>query len=161
MAPLSPLMRILDPALPLTDPRTARMAAETIVCCGFNATRAARELRPDLKAHRNFATRLMKEPAVLKEISKIMEKPERNAQKFTEMMWEWLENEGVEQEIGNGQKVRVLSKSQSEMKQTAARILAKGYISEKKQPPANEKPMVIEGLGEGIENLTSETKKVM
>jgi biotin-(acetyl-CoA carboxylase) ligase len=147
-------MRILDPNLPLTDPRTARMAAETIVCCGFNATRAARELRPDLKAHRAFAHRLMREPLVLKEIERIMEKPERNAQKFTELMWNWLEVEGTEQEIGNGQKVRLLSKSDVEMKQTAARILARGYISEKKPLGPPERPMVNFDLGNEISNLT-------
>lgn len=146
-------MRILDPKLPLDNPRMARMAAETIVCCGFNAARAARELRPDLKAHRNFAHRLMREPAVKKEIERIMSKPERNPERFMELMWDWLEVEGID-----------LSKSQVEMKQTAARILAKGYVGDKKASPVNEKPMVFEGLSEGLENLTEVTsipKKVM
>lgn len=142
-------MRILDPALPLSNPRMAKMAAETIVCCGFNATRAARELRPDLKAHRNFAHRLMREPAVKKEIERIMEKPTRNPERFMELMWDWLEVDGTD-----------LTKSQVEMKQTAARILAKGYVSDRK-PDAPARPMHVDGLDEGMTSLTGEAKKVM
>lgn len=142
-------MRILDPKLPLDNPRMAKMAAETIVCCGFNATRAARELRPDLKAHRNFAHRLMREPAVKKEIQRIMEKPTRNPERFMELMWDWLEVDSTD-----------LSKSQVEMKQTAARILAKGYVSDRK-PDAPARPMHVDGLDEGMTSLTGEAKKVM
>lgn len=78
-----------------------------------------------------------------------MSKPERNPERFMELMWEWIEVEGVD-----------LSKSQVEMKQTAARILAKGYISDRK-PDAPARPMHVDGLDEGMSSLTGEDKKVM
>lgn len=149
-------MRTLDPLLPLSDPRMARMAAETVVCCGFNATRAARALRPDLKAHRNFAHRLMREPAVLKEIARIMDKPERNAQKFADMQWSWAEK--LDRLLSSPDPVAI-DKATLEAGLTAARVLARGY-GDKKAPVTNEKPMVIEGLGSDIENLTVEKKVV-
>lgn len=156
----------LNPKLPLSHEFQARIAAQAIVSHGFNMKRAVAELRPDLKCYNIFGAKLLDEPAVRHEIEVIMNRTERNAQKFLKLMWDWLENEGVETEVANGQKVKLLSKSDVEMKQTAARILAKGYINEKGAEKQPSKPMVIEGLGSDVTNLvgeasTADSKKVM
>lgn len=149
-------MRILDPKLPLDNPRMAKMAAETIVCCGFNATRAARELRPDLKAHRNFAHRLMREPAVKKEIEKIMSQKERNPEKYMDSLWAAIEL--YEDYLTRNE---VPPKHVVEVAQTAMRLLGRGFISEKGAAKTPSKPMVIAGVGAEINNLTGDPEKVM
>lgn len=85
-----------------------------------------------------------------------IEKKENRAELFLKKMWEWLESEG--QEV-NG--VKILTKADIEMKQTAARILAKGYIREKgPMEKDSAPPIVIEGLGEQIQNLTGDAPVV-
>lgn len=143
-------MRILDPDLPLSNPRMAKMAAETIVCCGFNATRAARELRPDLKAHRNFAHRLMREPAVKKEIERIMQKPDRNPEKYMDSLWAAIEL--YEDYLKRGE---TPPKHAVEVAQTAMRLLGRGFISDRK-PDVPIRPLLVEGMEEGMGNLTGE-----
>jgi len=139
-------VRELDPKIPLSDPRAARMCAEVFVLYGMNALRAARTLRPDLAptSHNAFAAKMMKCPQVKREIKKLMDKPEQNADRFMQTMWEWL-SDGED------------SKSANERKCTAARILAKGYISEKKDKDAPVQAVKFEGLSaEGLSNLTGE-----
>jgi hypothetical protein len=146
----------LNPSLPLSDEFQSRIAAQAIVFHGFNMKLAVAELRPDIKGYRAFGSKLLSEPAVLQEIQIIMNRTERNSQRFLQKMWDWLEAADV---VEGGDK-----KSVNELRCTAARILAKGYISEKKQPDVPSKPMVIEGLGPGVENLVSEpvdSRKVM
>lgn len=75
-----------------------------------------------------------------------VERQDGRIEKFLKKMWEWLDSE----EPG---------KEANERRQTAARILAKGYIREKgqKEDERDTAPMVIQGLGDGIQNLTGET----
>lgn len=123
-------------------------------------------MRPELTkvAAGTYARRVMQDPMVQAEVEVIMNRTERNAKKFLDLMWDWLEHEGDEVEVGpEKRKVKVLTKGAQEQKVTAARILAKGYISEKPEAP-EWKPMVIEGLGNAVGNLIGESvpqKKVM
>lgn len=159
-------VRVLDPNVSLSDPRAARMAAEAIILYGLNYERAAREIRPDLagEQHNYFARKLRTSRHVQRELEKLMSTPERNASRFVQLMWDWLEVEGIEHEIGNGQKVKLLDKASIEMKQTAARILARGYINEKAADKPAGAPMVLDIGRDGVAALTGEkldSKKVM
>jgi hypothetical protein len=139
----------LNPRIPLSDKFQSRIAAQAIVYHGFDMSKAVAELRPDIKYRSSFGQKLMAEPAVLNEIEVIMDRTENNAQKFLKLMWEWLEGPDAS---------NPMDKAPTEKRLTAARILAKGYISEKKggEKDAPSKPMVIEGLGEGVTALTGD-----
>lgn len=149
----------LNPKLPISDRFQSRIAAQAIVYHQFDPKVVVAVLRPDLKCYRLFFAKLMDEPAVRQEIEAIMSRTERNAQKFMKLMWDWVEEEGVELDVAGG-KVKQLTKQQAELKQTAARILAKGYVSDRK-PDAPARPMHVDGLDEGMTSLTGEAKKVM
>ncbi len=138
----------LNPSIPLTDKFQSRIAAQAIVYHGFNMKLAVAELRPDIRSWRAFGARMMEVQEVRNEIGVIMDRTENDGQKFLKKMWDWLNDESE-------------GKEQNERRQTAARILAKGYIREKdpKDAPAH-KPMVIEGLEEGVGNLTGEAPVV-
>lgn len=127
----------------------ARIAAQSIVFCQFDPKRVVAELRPDIKCYRPFFAKLMDEMAVRREIEIIMSRTERDATKFLKLMWDWLEAEPPSTQPG----VTFIDKSLTERQLTAARILAKGYISEKKDAQQPAKPIVIEGLSEGMTNL--------
>lgn len=143
-------VRILDPAVPLTDIRAARMAAEAIVLYGLNYERAARDLRPDLttRGQQNyFALKLRKSRHVKRALEKLMSTPERNATKFLDIMWNWLEAPPSESP---------LDKTAHEQRLTAARVLARGYINEKAADKPTGAPMVLDIGNEGVAALTGE-----
>jgi hypothetical protein len=92
----------------------------------MNATRAAKELRPHLteQSARKTGSRMIHSPAVLVELEKLMNDRgpnEHNADRFRDVLWSWFLGED------------------KSLKQTAARILGRGYIREKMEvisPPA-------------------------
>lgn len=134
---------------PITDRIFARKIAALFVKNECNMARAVEELAPGLANPYAVSVKLMTEPAVRYEIGVIMDRVERKegrAETFLKKMWEWLEAppDGT--------------KETEENRRTAARIMAKGYIREKGQVEEDDKkPMIIQGLGDGIENLTGET----
>lgn len=77
------------------------------------------------------------------EMEKIMSRKDRDATKFVNLMWDWLEapDEGDNAKAANERRV------------SAARILAKGYINEKR-PDAPSRPLAVDGMSEGLDNLT-------
>lgn len=80
-----------------------------------------------------------------------MNRTERNSTKYVKMLWDWLEAPNPDG-----------AKDIEENRRTAARLLGKAYIDTKgRVAETAQKPMVIEGLGDEIANLTSEAKKVM
>lgn len=101
----------------LSCPDVAKLAARALVKHSFNATRAAKELRPHLteQSARKTGSRMIRTPAVLAELEKLMDDKglgERNSQRFIQQLWEWFEGQD------------------RALKQTAARILGRGYIKE-------------------------------
>jgi len=134
----------LNPKLPLHDRFQARLAAQAIVRNLFDPRRTVAELRPDLRTYSHFFAKLLDTPEVQHEVEKIMNRTERNAARFLDKMWDWLEADSVG------------DKDVAENKRTAARILAKGYISEKASKDAPTQPMRIEGLdGDALDKLTA------
>ena len=135
--------------LPITDRFVARKVAAAFVRNEFNLTKTGQELAPGRGRPHQLSARLMEEPAVKYEIGVIMDRVEKKngrAETFLKKMWEWLEAppDGT--------------KETEENRRTAARIMAKGYIREKgPMEEEDKKPMIIQGLGDGIENLTGET----
>jgi len=70
-------------------PDVARLAAHALVKHSFNATRAAKEIRPHLteQSARKTGSRMIRTPAVLAELEKLMEGKglgERNAERFVQ-----------------------------------------------------------------------------
>ncbi len=133
----------LNPKLALSNAFMARIAAQSIVYRQFDPKRVVADLRPDIKCYRAFFAKLMDEPAIRHEIGVVMNRTENNAQKFLKLMWNWLEAAPDADD-----------KSVTEQRLTAARILAKGYISDKQQPAAPARPFVVDGMDAGINNLT-------
>ena len=127
--------------LPLTRPQY-RAAAQEIITAGWNVRTAAKALGVSTR----FVNTLLDDPALKHEIEAIMNRTERNATKFLDIMWNWLEDATPDDKAANERKV------------AAARILARGYISEKAEKPES-KPFVIEGLDGGLSNLTGEKKE--
>ena len=129
-----------------SSPEVAPLAARALVKHSMNSTRAAKELRPHLteQSARKTGSRMIHTPAVLIELDKIMSGQgvsERNCEKFRDRLWEWF----LSTEEG---------KEANERRLTAARLLARCYITEKLEvstPPAPR----IEGLDEqALRNLT-------
>lgn len=135
-------MRELDPNVPLSDPRSARMCAEVFVLYGMNARRAARTLRPDLspKSADYFAQKMFACKQFKREVRKLMNSPEHNAEKYLETLWSWFTSDED-------------SKLANERKCTAARLLGKSYITERKVDAAP-KTFEVDGLDKGLNNLT-------
>jgi hypothetical protein len=138
--------------LPIRDRLIARRVAVAFVRNGFDTRKAVEELAPGVVNVTALGARLLAEPGVRHEIGILMdrvEKKENLAEIFKKKMWEWLNAppDGT--------------KETEENRRTAARIMAKGYIREK-GPMEKEStpPMVIEGLGDQISNLTGETPVV-
>lgn len=135
-------MRELDPHIPLSDPRSARMCAEVFVLYGMNARRAARTLRPDLspKSADYFGQKMLKCKQFKREVKKLMSNPDQNAQKYIDRLWEWFTSDED-------------SKLANERRCTAARLLGKSYITERKVEAAP-KTFSVDGLDAGLANLT-------
>jgi hypothetical protein len=148
----------LNPSLPLSDPFQARLAAQAILRNHFDMRKAVAELRPDIKQWRAFGQRLLAEQTVRHKIEIIMRREDKNAQKFLDTLWGWLER------LDTSMKTDGVVPTRAEMEAglTAARILAKGYLAEmKSEPSTSRSPMVIEGLdSQGIQNLTGEALAV-
>ena len=94
--------------------------------------------------------KMMREPAVRREIKKIMDTPEQNPKVFMSSLWAHkrrLEKYLEDETLGPPPKHIV------ELGMNADRLLARGYISEVKsaEPP---KPLNVDGLDAGIANLT-------
>ena len=123
----------------------ARVVAQSIVRHGFDMKRVVSELRPDIKCRGPYGAKLLDDPVVRREIEVIMNRTERNATQFVKQMWDWLESTDDSREA-------------NERRQTAARILAKGYIRDKGPEEKPSKPMVIEGL-DSISNLVEPQTK--
>jgi hypothetical protein len=113
----------------------ATLAAQALIKHSMNATRAAKELRPHLteQSARKTGSRMIHTPAVQAELEKLMDARglnERNADRFLEELWTWLLGED------------------NALKQTAARILGRCYVTERMEvspPPA---ALRIEGMDE-------------
>lgn len=150
----------LNPKIPISDKFQSRIAAQAIVYYQFNPKSVVAVLRPDLKCYRPFFAKLMDEPAVRDEIEAIMSRTERNATKFLKTLWDAIE---LYESYINDPTKGPPPKHVTEVAQSAMRLLARGYVSEKSPRDPAQKPMVIEGLGEGLANLTgeTETKKVI
>lgn len=114
----------------------ARLAAQALLRNGLDYVAAAKELRPDIKTHQKLIREMKESAQVTHELEKIMDRKDRTAQRYLDVIWDWLEASGDD-------------KFTNERKCTAARILAKGYISEKdhKKEAANN-TFHIEGLGD-------------
>src|SRR2546427_828916 len=157
----------LNPKIPLSDKYQSRIAALAIVSHGFDMKRVVRELRPDLKCYNHFGAKLLEEPMVRFQIEYIMNDSKNDAKKFLKGLWNAID---LYWSYLNDPEKGPPPKHVTEVAQTAMRLLGRGYIREKGGPtdtPAV-KPMVIEGLGEGIQNLTgnapvtaTDPKKVM
>lgn len=137
--------------LPITDRIVARRIAAEFVRQECSMDRAVRALAPGLAKTSNLGAKLMEDREVRYAIGVIMDRVEKKdgrGETFLKKMWEWLEAKNP-----NG------AKDVEENRRTAARILAKGYIREKgsKEDEKDTAPMVIQGLGDGISNLTGET----
>jgi hypothetical protein len=126
-------------------PDTAKLAARALIKHGLNATQAALELRGHLTAEsaRTVGNRMMKTPQVLAELEKQMSPrglDEKSKDRYVQLLWDWLEGT-------------------DKMKaQTAARILGKGFISERISVEAPEE-LRIEGWDEGIKMLLGSAPK--
>jgi hypothetical protein len=148
----------LNPSLPLSDSFQARLAAQAILRNHFDMKKAVAELRPDIRQWRAFGQRLLAEQTVRHKIEIIMDRGDKNAQKFLDTLWSWLERLDALMKTGGV----VPTRAEMEAGLTAARILAKGYLAEtRSEPSTSRSPMVIEGLdSEGIQNLTGEALAV-
>jgi hypothetical protein len=126
---------------PITSRSEARLAAQAIVRNKFVATATCEELQIGVATYAKLAA----DPLVQHEVEKILNRTERNASRFLDLMWDWMEADAGDDKLA------------AERKVSAARILAKGYISEK-SAPKELKPMVIEGLegANAIANLTGD-----
>ena len=116
----------LNPSLPLSDAFQARLAAQAILRHSFNMKLAVAELRPDIKKWRTFGQKLLAEPAVQHKIEIIMRRGDRNAMKFLDILWEWLDHLDAAMKTDGA----VPTRAEMEAGLTAARILAKGYLAE-------------------------------
>jgi hypothetical protein len=143
----------LNPSLPLSDSFQARLAAQAILRNHFDMKRAVAELRPDIKQWRAFGQRLLAEPAVRHKMEIIMDRGDKNAQKFLDTLWEWLEHLDAAMKTNGA----IPTKAEMEAGLTAARILAKGYIREKSPGETDAKPLVVDGMDTGLHNLIGET----
>jgi len=126
----------------LSCPEVAKLAARALVKHGFNATRAAKELRPHLteQSARKTGSRMISTPAVLAEVERLMEDKglgERNSKEFIDRLWDWFLGED------------------KALKQTAARILGRGYVQERLEvsPP---QVIFVEGLADIVGGITGE-----
>jgi hypothetical protein len=140
----------LNPKIDISDKFQSRIAAQALVYHGFDLKKAVAELRPDLKTYASFGARLLACEEVQKEISIIMNRTERNAQKFADLMWDWTEKELLPGPDGE------ISRADIDLKLTGARILAKGYITDKKAEPATKNGAVekfVTELGSEAQNL--------
>jgi hypothetical protein len=148
----------LNPSLPLSDSFQARLAAQAILRNQFDMKKAVAELRPDIKQWRAFGQRLLAEQEVQHKIEMIMRRGDKNAQKFLDTLWGWLERLDASMKTDGA----VPTRAEMESGLTAARILAKGYLAEmKSEPSPSRSPLVIEGLdSRGIENLIGESLAV-
>ena len=121
-----------------STPEVARQAAAILVKNSFNATAAARELRPHLaeSSAQKTGERMLNTPAVMHEVAKLMDKPQRNAKVYVDRLWDWFEGED------------------KDLAQTAARLLRHGYIGERTEEKEVSKPvLLIDGLREGMERM--------
>jgi hypothetical protein len=143
----------LNPSLPLSDSFQSRLAAQAILRNHFDMKKAVAELRPDIKQWRAFGQRLLAEPAVRHKMEIIMDRGDKNAQKFLDTLWEWLERLDTSMKTDGA----VPSRTEMEAGLTAARILAKGYIRETGPSETDLKPFVVDGMDAGLHNLTGET----
>lgn len=143
----------LNPSLPLSDSFQARLAAQAILRNQFEMKKAVAELRPDIKQWRSFGQRLLAEPAVQYKIEVIMNREDRNAQKFLASLWSAIElYESYTTDPTKGPP----PKNVTEVAQTAMRLLARGYIRGKGPSETDPKPYVVEGMEEGMVNLVGE-----
>jgi hypothetical protein len=129
--------------MPLWDPFQARLAAQAILRNQFDMKKAIAELRPDIREWRAFGARLLDEPAVQHKIEVIMNKEDRNAQKYLASLWKAIEL--YESYIDDPTKGPP-PKHVVEVAQTAMRLLGRGYINETKADDAPFKPFIIEGI---------------
>src|ERR1700694_4412643 len=138
--------------MPLSDSFQARLAAQSILRNQFDMKKAVAELRPDIRQWRAFGAGLLDESAVQHKIEVIMNKEDRNAQKYLASLWKAVElYESYVDDPTKGPP----PKHVVEVAQTAMRLLGRGYINETKDDDAPFKPFIIEGLtAEGIANLT-------
>lgn len=120
-------------------PDTAKLAARALIKHSLNATQAVIELRPHLTAEsaRTVGSRMMKTPQVLAELE-IQMSPrgldEKSKDRYVHILWDWIEG------------------SDRTKAQTAARILGKGFISERISVDQPEE-LRIEGFEEGIKRM--------
>lgn len=140
----------LNPKIPLSDKFQSRLAAQAILRHQFDPKRVVAELRPDIKCYGPFFAKLMDEPAVRHELEKIMSRTERNSTKYVKMLWDWLEADNPEG-----------AKDVEENRRTAARLLGKAYLDPRKPPDAPSNPLHVDGMEDGLSNLTGIEKKVM
>ena len=141
----------LSPSANLEERTPARVAAQSILRNGFNFLAAARELRPDLATHISYAAKLSSSPEVARQLEVILNRTERNASKFKDLMWSWLEAPPDD------------TKETEENRRTAARILAKPYLDPKMaRGQEAAQGFVVEGLeaGAGILAGDSPSKKL-
>lgn len=139
------------PTLPITNRFEGRQIAQCIVRNKFNMSKVTMELYDlgDITygtlGNGTLGHQLLREPAVMIELGVIMDRTQKSADTFLDKMWKWLNDDTEGKEF-------------NERRMTAARILAKGYIREKGPGDTKDvKPLMIEGLSEGIGNLTGET----
>lgn len=135
--------------LPITDRIVARRIAAEFVRHECNMSAALLAIAPGLAKTSNLSAKLMSDPAVRYEIGVVMDRVEKKdgrGETFLKRMWEWMDA------TPDGKK------ETEENRRTAARILAKGYIREKgaKEDERDTAPMVIQGLGDQVGNLTGE-----
>lgn len=144
----------LNPRIPLSDTFQARIAAQSILRNGFDPKRTVAELRPGHASYNVFFSKLMDEPAVRYQLERIMNRTDRNAEKFLKMNWELFEK--LHETVMSGGKPE---RELLDAGLNANRILAKGYVSEKKSD-APEKPMRIDGLGDISTLVETKPEKV-
>ena len=125
----------------------ATLAAHALIKNSMNATRAAKELRPHLteQSARKTGSRMIHTPAVQAELEKLTNAKglnEQNADRFFEELWNWL--------LGDD----------NALKLTAARILARCYVTERMEVSPPPTPLQIEGMDEdSIRVLTEEPEQ--
>ena len=142
-------------ALRFSDSNIARRAAQLLVQAGFDSRKAGQLMDPKAKNPSAIGRKMSSSEEVQVEVSKILNRTERNAQKFLDMNWELFEK--MHQKVTAGEEV---PKEILEAGLNSNRILAKGYISEKGPRQESEKPALnIVASESELSNLTMPTDK--
>lgn len=144
-----------------SDPFLARQAAVALVRHAFDTTKAMAVVRPHYttKSCNTHGWKLLHEPAVVREIEKIMNKSERNADKFLGIQWGNVERfqKIFDEMIAKGDEP---PKWMIEVWSNSNRVLARGYVNDKGETGKPGPTMTFGNIQESeLANLTGSMEK--